>query len=92
MRQRALHLILALALVLFSWTELTHASDLQAHLDEQGCEFCLLGAHLGHGVPASAPPLPMAELQDTAPRHPATAEAPQSFRHSPAPRGPPTLS
>lgn len=89
---RSLHLLLVLALLLFSWTELAHKTDLDAHHDGQGCEICVLAAHLGHGATSAGPQLPVVTTHDTAPRYSAAASLPQPFRHTLGQRGPPRLS
>lgn len=93
MPHRGLHLALALALLLFSWTQLAHATDLDAHAGGESCDICLFASPLGHGAtPAALPALPLPGA-DAAPLPlPAAPVLPQTFRHTLGQRGPPSVS
>lgn len=67
-----------------------HEADLSAHVDGHGCEVCLHGKPLGHGLQAPPPP-----ALATAQAVPALAPLPQSDIARPArprARSPPRLS
>ncbi len=92
MPHRGLHIFLALALLLFSWVELEHATDLDAHHGES-CSVCLFASPLGNGAtPTTISVLPpQATLIALHYRHTA-AVLPQPHRHTLGQRGPPLYS
>lgn len=93
MPHRGLHLALALALLLFSWTQLAHATDLDAHNGGESCDICLFASPLGHGATPAAQPLLPHPQAGTAPSLTQAAPVlPQTFRHTLGQRGPPRFS
>ncbi len=93
MPHRGLHIFLALALLLFSWAELEHNTDLDAHHSGEGCAVCLFASPLGNGAsPAAILALPAPTTVRTT-RQPAhTTLLPPSHRHTLGQRGPPQRS
>lgn len=49
MRPR-LHILLVLALLVLSWLQLSHQTDLHVHDDNGSCELCLFAGNLQHGA------------------------------------------
>lgn len=93
MPHRGLHLALTLALLLFSWTQLAHATDLDAHSGDESCGVCLFASPLGHGAtPAALPVLSRPDAGAAPLPIPAAAILPQTFRHTLGQRGPPQHS
>lgn len=90
MPQRRLHIFLALALVLFSWLELEHATDLDAHHGGESCNVCLFASPLGHGAtPTATPPLTPQVAYRATPSWPTTSLLPPPYRLTLGQRGPP---
>jgi hypothetical protein len=91
MPQRRLHLFLVLALLLFSWAEVEHNTDLAAHHDGESCAVCLFASPLGNGAtPAALQPL-SPQVAHSAPHSlPPAIVLPQPFRHTLGQRGPPS--
>lgn len=90
MPHRGLHIFLVLALLLFSWAELEHGTDLDAHHSGESCAVCVFASPLGNGItPAATPFLPSPQVTHASPRTMATATLPQPYRHTLGQRGPP---
>lgn len=93
MPPRALHIVLALALLLFSWVELEHSTDLDAHHGGESCAVCVFASPLGNGItPTATPFLPPAQITFIPQQPLAAAILPQPYRHTLGQRGPPSYS
>lgn len=90
MPHRGLHIFLVLALLLFSWAELEHSTDLDAHHGGESCAVCLFASPLGNGATPAAtlPRPPQAAVRVQHDRRAATV-LPQPHRHTLGQRGPP---
>lgn len=93
MPPRGLHIFLALALLLFSWAELEHSTDLDAHHGGESCAVCLFASPLGNGATPAAtlPQPPRATVPVQHYWHTATV-LPRPHRHTLGQRGPPLHS
>jgi hypothetical protein len=90
MPHNGLHIFLALALLLFSWAELEHSTDLDAHHGDEGCAVCLFASPLGNGaMPATTLALPPQIALRAAQQPAVTTILPPSHRHTLGQRGPP---
>ena len=88
MPRRLLAPLLALALLVAGWAQLHHELDPHAHKPGEACEFCLFGAHLGHGIVATLTLPPPGPLGDILTDEPVSRYAPQALIVYPA-RAPP---
>jgi hypothetical protein len=92
MRPR-LHYLLIFSLLLISWLQLSHQTDLHAHENNGSCEICLFAGALGNGVKPASITTPTLQF-DYYFRLPAYA-SPRLIQISlitPRLRGPPSLS
>lgn len=93
MPQRGLYIFLALALLLFSWAELEHSTDVDAHQGGESCAVCVFASPLGNGatpvvnlvLPRQAAGVGRLEMQ-------AALVLPPPHRHTLGQRGPPLHS
>jgi hypothetical protein len=91
MHRRLLAPLLALALLVAGWAQLHHELDPHAHKPGEACEFCLFGAHLGHGIATTLvlpPPGPLGYIPT---EEPVSRYAPKALIVYPA-RAPPLRS
>ncbi|MEW6646741.1 MAG: hypothetical protein AB1450_06045 [Pseudomonadota bacterium] len=88
-----MHIVLALALLLFSWVELEHSTDLDAHHGGGSCAVCVFASPLGNGItPAATLFLPSPQVTFIPQQTMAAAILPQPYRHTLGQRGPPPHS
>lgn len=93
MSQRAVHIALALALLLFSWVELEHSTDLDAHHGGESCAVCVFASPLGNGItPAATLFLPPPQFALTLQQTTVAVILPSRYRHTLGQRGPPPYS
>jgi|GEM_PF-6765209 len=92
LRQRLLHVLLALALLQLAWLQLSHELDLHAHDDGQACEFCAFTGFLGSGATLRFSPdlLPFFTLRFFLPHYFSPRLAPY-YLQTRRSRGPPAL-